>query len=108
MRGRPDSSWRQVLTGAMARTGPGAAAPGGQAVDVPVRRGGDGRRRRRGEQPMVPDAEFASYYGRPVIKEPVWRTPGVPGYLFLGGLAGASSVLAGRAQPSGRPRPSNG
>jgi DMSO reductase anchor subunit len=50
---------------------------------------------------MVPDAEFTSYYGRPVIKEPVWKTPDVPGYLFLGGLAGASSVLAAGAQLSG-------
>jgi formate-dependent nitrite reductase membrane component NrfD len=50
---------------------------------------------------MVPEAEFTSYYGRPVIKEPVWKTPDVPGYLFLGGLAGASSVLAAGAQLSG-------
>jgi formate-dependent nitrite reductase membrane component NrfD len=50
---------------------------------------------------MVPDAEFASYYGRPVIKEPSWEAPDVPGYLFLGGLAGASSVLAAGAQLSG-------
>ena len=50
---------------------------------------------------MVPEAEFSSYYGRPVIKEPVWRTPDVTGYLFLGGLAGASSVLAAGAQLSG-------
>ncbi len=50
---------------------------------------------------MVPRATFDSYYGRPVIKEPVWRTPDVPGYLFLGGLAGASSALAGFAQLSG-------
>ncbi len=70
-------------------------------MNVPVRQDGHGRRRRRGEQPMVPDAEFASYYGRPVIKEPVWRVPDVPGYLFLGGLAGASSVLAAGAQLSG-------
>ena len=69
-------------------------------ANVPVRRDGS-RRRRRGEQPMVPDAEFASYYGRPVIKEPVWRVPDVPGYLFLGGLAGASSVLAAGSQLSG-------
>jgi formate-dependent nitrite reductase membrane component NrfD len=46
---------------------------------------------------MVPDAEFVSYYGRPVIKEPVWKVPDVPAYLFLGGLAGASSVLAAGA-----------
>jgi len=50
---------------------------------------------------MVPRAEFRSYYGRPILKEPVWKTPDVPGYLFLGGLAGASSVLAAFAQASG-------
>jgi DMSO reductase anchor subunit len=72
-----------------------------QDGQVRPRRGGDGRRRRRAEQAMVPDAEFTSYYGRPVIKEPVWRVPDVPGYLFLGGLAGASSVLAAGSQLSG-------
>lgn len=60
-------------------------------------------RRAAGEQSMVPPAEFRSYYGRPVIKEPVWRAPDVPGYLFLGGLAGASSALAASAELSGRP-----
>ncbi len=34
-----------------------------------------------------------SYYGRPVIKEPVWK-PEIPAYLFVGGLAGASGALA--------------
>jgi formate-dependent nitrite reductase membrane component NrfD len=64
----------------------------------------NGRRGRRGgEQFMVPKAEFRSYYGRPVIKEPVWQAPDVPGYFFLGGLAGASSVLAAGAQLTGRP-----
>jgi formate-dependent nitrite reductase membrane component NrfD len=52
---------------------------------------------------MVPPAEFRSYYGLPVIKEPVWRVPDVPGYLFLGGLAGASSALAAAAELSSRP-----
>jgi formate-dependent nitrite reductase membrane component NrfD len=51
---------------------------------------------------MVPPAEFSSYYGRPVIHEPAWGVPDVPGYLFLGGLAGASSALAASAQLSGR------
>ena len=51
---------------------------------------------------MVPKAEFKSYYGRPIIKEPVWEVPDVPGYLFFGGLAGASSVLAAGAQLTGR------
>jgi len=68
-------------------------------VTVPVRRRAG--QRRRAERPMVPDAEFTSYYGRPVIKEPVWRVPDVPGYLFLGGLAGASSVLAAGSHLSG-------
>jgi DMSO reductase anchor subunit len=34
-----------------------------------------------------------SYYGRPVIKEPVWQ-PEIPWYFFTGGLAGASSILS--------------
>jgi DMSO reductase anchor subunit len=71
-------------------------APGRDGRD-----GRDGRRRRRAEQLMVPEAEFTSYYGRPVIKEPAWGVPDVPGYLFLGGLAGASSVLAAGAELSG-------
>ena len=50
---------------------------------------------------MVPRARPDSYYGKPVIKPPVWRSPEIAGYLFLGGLAGASSVLAGFAQASG-------
>ncbi len=58
---------------------------------------------KRDEQLMVPAAEFGSYYGRPVIKEPVWGAPAIPGYLFLGGLAGASSPLAAVAEFSGRP-----
>ncbi|HWC25810.1 MAG TPA: hypothetical protein VG474_04420 [Solirubrobacteraceae bacterium] len=38
-------------------------------------------------------AGATSYYGRPVIKEPVW-TPEIPAYFFAGGLAGASAGLA--------------
>ena len=49
---------------------------------------------------MVPEAEFGSYYGRPVLKEAVWG-PEIPSYLFLGGLAGASSALAAAAHLSG-------
>jgi hypothetical protein len=64
-----------------------------------------GRRRRggRGEQPMVPDAEFTSYYGKPIINAPVWQVPDIPGYLFLGGLAGLSSLLAAGADLTGLP-----
>ena len=73
----------------------------GQPDRAPGREGRGGRRRRRDDALMVPDAEFTSYYGRPVIKEPAWGVPDVPGYLFLGGLAGASSVLAAGAELSG-------
>jgi formate-dependent nitrite reductase membrane component NrfD len=76
----------------------------GQAVRAP----GTARSWRRGkgrdgERAMVPRAEFRSYYGRAVLKEPVWEAPDVAGYLFFGGLAGASSVLAGFAQAAGQP-----
>lgn len=62
------------------------------------------RRGGRGEQPMVPPAEFASYYGRPIINGPIWQSRDIAGYLFLGGLAGASSALAAAAQLTGRGR----
>jgi hypothetical protein len=52
---------------------------------------------------MVPEPEFTSYYGRPILKEPTWKQPDVPLYLFLGGMAGASALLAEGAELSGRP-----
>ena len=51
---------------------------------------------------MVPEPEFTSYYGRPILKRPVWKQPDVPLYLFLGGLAGASALLAEGAAITGR------
>ena len=51
---------------------------------------------------MVPPAEFTSYYDRPVVKASPWG-PDIPIYLFLGGLAGGSSLLAAGAQLTGRP-----
>ncbi|TDC49143.1 polysulfide reductase [Actinomadura sp. KC345] len=65
-------------------------------------RGGK-RRRRRGEKAMVPEAEFTSYYGLPILNPPVWKSYDIAGYFFLGGLAGAGSVLAAGAQLTGRP-----
>jgi hypothetical protein len=63
-----------------------------------VRRGGaDGSR----EMPMVPEAEFTSYYGRPVVKPAPWEHE-VAAYLFLGGVAGGSGLLAAGAQLTGR------
>jgi formate-dependent nitrite reductase membrane component NrfD len=51
---------------------------------------------------MVPDATFTSYYGRPVVKASPW-TADIPAYLFLGGLAGGSSLLGAGADLSARP-----
>jgi formate-dependent nitrite reductase membrane component NrfD len=44
-----------------------------------------------------------SYYGRNIVKEPVWQ-PEIPLYFFTGGIAGASSVLHGIARLSGNDR----
>ena len=45
------------------------------------------------EQSVLPKPEFRSYYGRPVLKEPVWK-PEIPWYFFAGGLGGASATFA--------------
>jgi hypothetical protein len=45
-------------------------------------------------------SEVRSYYGRPVLKEPVWQ-PEIPWYFLTGGLAGASSVLSLVARAAG-------
>ena len=73
----------------------GVQAPGG-------RRGGGGRRR-RAEQLMVPKAEFSSYYGRPILKKPVWEERDIAGYLFTGGIAAGSALIAVGADLTGRP-----
>ena len=51
---------------------------------------------------MVPDALFTSYYGRPVVKPSPWEND-IPAYLFFGGLAAGSSLLAAGADLTGRP-----
>lgn len=84
---------RDALTGVHIGVGPASQPP-------TVRR----RRGRGGEQPMVPDAEFRSYYGKPILNSPVWEAPDIPGYIFLGGLAGAGSVIAAGAQVTRRRR----
>jgi hypothetical protein len=48
-------------------------------------------------------AEARSYYGRGVVKEPVW-TWEIPWYFFLGGMGGASSALALAARRAGNHR----
>ncbi|MFY9808400.1 MAG: NrfD/PsrC family molybdoenzyme membrane anchor subunit, partial [Pseudonocardiaceae bacterium] len=101
---RPD---RDALTGVA--TGKQGGLRGGhdgrgnqQRTHANGRRGG--RRRGQGDgAPTVPEAEFTSYYDLPVINKPVWSSPDIPGYLFLGGLAGAASLLGAGAQATGRP-----
>jgi formate-dependent nitrite reductase membrane component NrfD len=51
--------------------------------------------------PMVPEAEFSSYYGRPVVKPAPWGAE-IAGYLFCGGLAAGSGLLGLGAQLTGR------
>jgi len=58
--------------------------------------GGDGAR----EKPVVPEAGFTSYYDRPVVKPAPWGWD-VAAYLFLGGVAGGSAVLAAGGQLTG-------
>ncbi|SDP28874.1 Formate-dependent nitrite reductase, membrane component NrfD [Nakamurella panacisegetis] len=80
-----------------ARAGIGARRENGS------RRDGKGRRRGGrggGERKMVPDAVFTSYYGRPVVKASPWEAD-IPAYLFLGGLAAGSSLLAAGAELTG-------
>ncbi|MFI8569043.1 NrfD/PsrC family molybdoenzyme membrane anchor subunit [Rhodococcus sp. NPDC078407] len=64
-----------------------------------------GRKRRanRGEKAMVPDATFESYYGKPILNEPTWSALDIAGYLFMGGLAGGSSIIAAGAEFTDRP-----
>ncbi|KRE79407.1 NrfD/PsrC family molybdoenzyme membrane anchor subunit [Arthrobacter sp. Soil763] len=67
---------------------------------------GPGRRRDNGdgsrEMPMVPEPEFTSYYGRPVVKPAPWGDD-VAAYLFLGGVAAGSALLGAGGQLTGRP-----
>lgn len=45
---------------------------------------------------MVPPATFTSYYGRPIVKAAPWEID-IPAYMFLGGMAAGSSLLAAGA-----------
>jgi len=75
---------------------------------------------RGGEREMVPSAEFTSYYGKPVINSPVWHSPDIPGYFFLGHaeslyqvtdqfrlvhLPGTTTYLKGLPGSEGNPTP---
>lgn len=70
--------------------------PGGGQLGPLVR--DDGSR----EQSMVPRAEFRSYYGRQILKTPVWGDK-IAYYFFAGGLSGGAALLAAGADLTGRP-----
>ncbi|SEQ19280.1 Polysulphide reductase, NrfD [Streptomyces radiopugnans] len=92
--------------GPNAPEGPGGAETDGERPGrtAAIGQGGGRHRRRRGrgERPVVPEAEFTSYYGLPILNRPTWKTLDIAGYLFLGGLAGGSSLLAAGAHATGR------
>jgi formate-dependent nitrite reductase membrane component NrfD len=55
------------------------------------------------EERQVPEAEFGSYYGRPILKVTRWKEPHLPAYLFLGELSGAAAMLGATAAATRRP-----
>jgi hypothetical protein len=63
-------------------------------------RRGDGSRKPR---EFRADHPGDSYYGQPIINPPVWEEREIAGYLFTGGLSGASAILAAGADLTGRP-----
>ena len=76
-----------------------AAGPSAIHQGSPSRASGSGR---GGDRLMVPEAEFSSYYGRPVVKPAPWKYD-IATYLFSGGVAAGSSMLAAGADLTGRP-----
>lgn len=50
----------------------------------------------------VPEATFASYYGRQILKDVEWKSD-IPAYFFLGGLSAGASLLGAGADVTGRP-----
>lgn len=74
----------------------------------PAGAGPVGSRRSRGagaqdgsrEMAVVPEPQFHSYYGRPIVKPAPWGDD-VAAYLFLGGLGAGSALLAAGAQLTG-------
>lgn len=61
------------------------------------------RRRRKGRRAdiMVPDMQFSSYYGRNIVKPAPWDWK-IPAYLYTGGLAAGSALIASGAEMTGR------
>ncbi len=99
IRAVPGTEGQASASATARRTGGGGR---GRRGDGRGGKGGDRRRKGRAEEMMVPDATFTSYYGRQVVKATPWEAD-IPFYLFAGGLAGGSSLIAAGADLSGRP-----
>ncbi|WP_114906559.1 NrfD/PsrC family molybdoenzyme membrane anchor subunit [Ornithinimicrobium murale] len=90
---RRRSGVRGAVTGAVSDASRGMA----KGRTSWLSRDGGGRR----EAPAVPDAEFSSYYGRAIIKPVPWKHE-IPAYLFVGGVAAGSGIIAAGAAVTGR------
>jgi hypothetical protein len=82
--------------GGVTREGPHNVRPGREARTWSDT--GDGHAR-EGRQ----DHPDGSYYGNSIINPPTWAESDIAGYLFAGGLAGGSSILAAGASLTDRP-----
>lgn len=91
-RRRRRSGVRGAVTGAVSDAARGV----GRGRTSWLNRDGGGRR----EAPAVPDAEFSSYYGRAIIKPVPWKHE-IPAYLFVGGVAAGSGIIAAGAAATG-------
>src|SRR5438270_4759406 len=95
--------------GPLPGVGAGWRRSGGSDVTQPRRKrrrggGGGGWGSGNREAAMVPEAEFTSYYGRPIVKPATWKNPEVLLYLFLGGLGGTSAVIGALGEFTRRPQ----
>lgn len=91
-RRRRPSGVRGAVTGAARDLARGGTRRGWLTRD------GGGRR----EAPAVPDAEFSSYYGQPVVKPVPWDHK-ISAYLFVGGVAGTTGIIQAGAVATGNP-----
>lgn len=96
-RRRRRSGVRGAVAGAVSDAARSVGRGAGRARAGWLNRDGGGHR----EAPAVPDAEFSSYYGRPIIKPVPWKHE-IPAYLFLGGVAAGSGIIATGAAATGR------
>jgi formate-dependent nitrite reductase membrane component NrfD len=85
-----------VSDGGVTREGPQNVRPGREARTWSGARDDHARTERH-------DHPGGSYYGNSIINPPTWAESDIAGYLFAGGLAGGTSILAAGASLTGRP-----